>query len=158
MSILTPRSPRAAGLVVAVLLGLAPAASVMAQAAPSYDTLLERLDQLPGTRVGTALAEAADARADQARALPNPSLSWSAENAWGSGTYRGMGKADTVLTLSQPLEVWGQRGARVRAARAEHKPLPCVVRRAAVMSPANWRRSTHRRKVHCVVTPSPAKR
>ncbi len=30
-----------------------------------------------------------------------------------------MGKADTVLTLSQPLEVWGQRGARVRAARAE---------------------------------------
>ncbi|HHA2677947.1 TPA: TolC family protein, partial [Stenotrophomonas maltophilia] len=119
MSILTPRSPRAAGLVVAVLLGLAPAASVMAQAAPSYDTLLERLDQLPGTRVGTALAEAADARADQARALPNPSLSYSAENAWGTGSYGGMGKADTVLTLSQPLEVWGQRGARVRAARAE---------------------------------------
>ncbi|KAG1249857.1 hypothetical protein G6F68_013111 [Rhizopus microsporus] len=119
MSILTPRAPRAAGLVVAVLLGLAPAASVMAQAAPSYDTLLERLDQLPGTRVGTALAEAADARADQARALPNPSLSYSAENAWGTGSYGGMGKADTVLTLSQPLEVWGQRGARVRAARAE---------------------------------------
>lgn len=119
MSILTPRSPRAAGLVVALLLGLAPAASVMAQAAPSYDTLLERLDQLPGTRVGTALAEAADARADQARALPNPSLSYSAENAWGTGSYGGMGKADTVLTLSQPLEVWGQRGARVRAARAE---------------------------------------
>uniref|UniRef100_A0A914Y5C0 Uncharacterized protein n=1 Tax=Panagrolaimus superbus TaxID=310955 RepID=A0A914Y5C0_9BILA len=91
----------------------------MAQAAPSYDTLLERLDQLPGTRVGTALAEAADARADQARALPNPSLSYSAENAWGTGSYGGMGKADTVLTLSQPLEVWGQRGARVRAARAE---------------------------------------
>lgn len=91
----------------------------MAQAAPSYDTLLERLDQLPGTRVGAALAEAADARADQARALPNPSLSYSAENAWGTGSYGGMGKADTVLTLSQPLEVWGQRGARVRAARAE---------------------------------------
>jgi len=65
MSILTPRSLRAAGRVVAVLLGLAPAAAVMAQAAPSYDTLLERLDQLPGTRVGAALAEAADARADQ---------------------------------------------------------------------------------------------
>src|SRR2546427_5542214 len=44
-----------------------------------YTTLFRsRLDQLPGTRVGTALAEAADARADQARALPNPSLSWSA--------------------------------------------------------------------------------
>lgn len=119
MSILTRRSPRAAGLVVAVLLGLIPAAQVAAQAAPSYDTLLERLDQLPGARVGAALAEAADARADQARALPNPSLSWSAENAWGTGSYGGMGRADTVLTLSQPLEVWGQRGARVRAARAE---------------------------------------
>ena len=62
MSTLTRRPLRAAGRVVAVLLGLAPAASVMAQAAPSYDTLLERLDQLPGTRVGAALAEAADAR------------------------------------------------------------------------------------------------
>jgi len=70
MSILTPRSPRAAGLVVAVLLGLAPAASVMAQAAPSYDTLLERLDQLPGARVGSALAEAADAGAQDD--LPRP--------------------------------------------------------------------------------------
>jgi cobalt-zinc-cadmium efflux system outer membrane protein len=118
MSILTPRSPRAAGLVVAVLLGLAPAASVMAQAAPSYDTLLERLDQLPGTRVGTALAEAADARRP-GPCVAQPSLSYSAENAWGTGSYGGMGKADTVLTLSQPLEVWGQRGARVRAARAE---------------------------------------
>ncbi|HDX0803873.1 TPA: TolC family protein, partial [Stenotrophomonas maltophilia] len=56
MSILTPRSPRAAGLVVAALLGLAPAMQASAQAAPSYDTLLERLDQLPGTRVGAALA------------------------------------------------------------------------------------------------------
>ena len=105
------------GRVVAVLLGLAPAASVMAQAAPSYDTLLERLDQLPGTRVGAALAEP-PTRADQARAHC-PSLSWSVGNAWGTGSYGGMGKADSVLTLSQPLEVWGQRGARVRAARAE---------------------------------------
>lgn len=119
MSILTRRSPRATGWVVAVLLGVSPAVPVAAQTAPSYDALLERLDQLPGARVGTALAEAADARAEQARALPNPSLSYSAENAWGSGSYGGMGKADTLLTLSQPLEIWGQRGARVRAAQAE---------------------------------------
>ncbi len=119
MSNLTPRSLRVAGRAIAVLLGLAPALQAVAQTAPSYDTLLERLDQLPGTRVGAALAEAADARADQARALPNPSLSWSTENAWGTGRYGGMRGADTVLTLSQPLEVWGQRGARVRAARAE---------------------------------------
>ncbi len=119
MLILTRWSPRAAGRAVAVLLGLAPALQAMAQAAPSYDTLLERLDHLPGARVGAALADAADARAEQARALPNPSLSYTTENAWGTGSYGGMGGADTVLSLSQPLEVWGQRGARVRAARAE---------------------------------------
>jgi hypothetical protein len=124
---------------------------------PSYDTLLERLDQLPGTRVGTALAEAADARADQARALPNPSLSYSAENAWGSGTYRGMGKADTVLTLSQPLEVWGQRGARVRAARPRHRPPTLRGAQSRSDVPASWRWSTHRRKVHCAATPWPKK-
>ena len=119
MSNSTPRSLRAAGRVIAVLLGLAPALQAMAQAAPSYDTLLERLDQLPGARVGAALADAAEARAEQARALPNPSLSYATENAWGTGSYGGMGHADSVLTLSQPLEIWGQRGARVRAARAE---------------------------------------
>ncbi|MCL7714518.1 TolC family protein [Stenotrophomonas mori] len=119
MSTVPGRPLRAAGLAVAVLLGLAPAMPAAAQAAPSYDTLLERLDQLPGTREGAALADAAAARADQARALPNPTLSWSTENAWGSGAYAGLDKAETVLTLSQPLEVWGQRGARVRAARAE---------------------------------------
>ncbi|MBB5886184.1 TolC family protein [Xanthomonas sp. LMG 8992] len=119
MSTPTRRPPRAAGRVVAVLLGLAPAALAMAQTAPSYDSLLQRLDELPGTRAGTALAEAADARAEQARALPNPTLSWSTEDAAGSGAYAGMGKAQTVLTLSQPLELWGQRGARIGAARAD---------------------------------------
>ncbi|MCW0375017.1 TolC family protein [Xanthomonas sacchari] len=119
MSTPTRRPPRAAGRVVAVLLGLAPAALAMAQTAPSYDSLLQCLDQLPGSRVGAALTEAADARAEQARALPNPSLSWSTENAWGSGTYAGTDRAETSLTLSQPLELWGQRGARLRAARAD---------------------------------------
>ncbi|WP_333629143.1 TolC family protein, partial [Stenotrophomonas cyclobalanopsidis] len=119
MSNPTPRSLRAAGRVIAVLLGLAPALQAMAQAAPSYDTLLERLDQLPGARVGAALADAAEARAEQARALPNPSLAYTTENAWGTGSYGGMGRADSVLTLSQPLEIWGQRGARVRSARAQ---------------------------------------
>lgn len=119
MSMLTRRSLSAAGLFVALLPGPCPAARAAAHAAPSYETLLERLDQLPGTRVGAALAAAADARADQARALPNPALSWTTENAWGSGTYTGLAKADRVLTLSQPLEIGGQRSTRIRAARAE---------------------------------------
>ena len=119
MSILTGRSLSATGLAVAVLLALVPTGHVAAQTAPSYESLLSRLDQMPATVQGVALAEAAEARVQQARALPNPTVSIEAENAYGTGPYKGFSNADSIVTLSQPLEIWGQRGARVRAARAE---------------------------------------
>ena len=119
MSILTGRSLSATGLAVAILLALVPTGHVAAQTAPSYESLLSRLDQMPATVQGVALAEAAEARVQQARALPNPTVSIEAENAYGTGPYKGFSNADSIVTLSQPLEIWGQRGARVRAARAE---------------------------------------
>ena len=119
MSILTGRSLSATGLAVAVLLALVPTGHVAAQTAPSYESLLSRLNQMPATVQGVALAEAAEARVQQARALPNPTVSIEAENAYGTGPYKGFSNADSIVTLSQPLEIWGQRGARVRAARAE---------------------------------------
>ncbi|WP_313171997.1 TolC family protein [Stenotrophomonas sp.] len=119
MSILTGRSRSATGLAVAVLLALVPTGHVAAQTAPSYESLLSRLNQMPATVQGVALAEAAEARVQQARALPNPTVSIEAENAYGTGPYKGFSNADSIVTLSQPLEIWGQRGARVRAARAE---------------------------------------
>ncbi|CAM4430347.1 transporter [Stenotrophomonas lactitubi] len=116
----TPRRPlKAAGLFVAVLLVLSPAGQALAQVAPSYDDLLGRIDQMPGTIQGAALSEAADARVLQARALKNPTVSYDLENAQGTGAYRGASNADSILTLSQPLEIFGQRGARVRAAQGE---------------------------------------
>ena len=119
MSILTGRSLSATGLAVAVLLALVPTGHVADQTAPSYESLLSRLNQMPATVQGVALAEAAEARVQQARALPNPTVSIEAENAYGTGPYKGFSNADSIVTLSQPLEIWGQRGARVRAARAE---------------------------------------
>ncbi len=119
MSTSTRRPLRAAGLFVAVLLALAPAWPAAAQSSPSYDDLLGRLDQLAGTIQGVALSEAADARVQQARALKNPTLSYDLENAQGTGAYRGTSNADSIITLSQPLELFGQRGARVRAAQSE---------------------------------------
>jgi len=116
MSILTGRSLSATGLAVAILLALVPTGHVAAQTAPSYESLLSRLDQMPATVQGVALAEAAEARVQQARALPNPTVSIEAENAYGTGPYKGFSNADSIVTLSQPLEIWGQRGARVRAA------------------------------------------
>jgi cobalt-zinc-cadmium efflux system outer membrane protein len=119
MSILPGRSLSATGLTVAILLALVPIGHVAAQTAPSYESLLSRLNQMPATVQGVALAEAAEARVQQARARPNPTVSIEAENAYGTGPYKGFSNADSIVTLSQPLEIWGQRGARVRAARAE---------------------------------------
>lgn len=111
---------RAAGLAVAVALA-SPAWAVPAGAAafPDYEDLLARVAGLPASLEAEALREAAGARAEQARALPNPTLALESENVYGSGSYAGFGSAETTLTLNQPLELWGQRGARIAAASSE---------------------------------------
>ena len=117
MSTLHGRSLRATGLVVAAALSFA--APAYASPAPPYDVLIERLGQLPLSLEAEALHEAAEARAQQARALPNPSITLEAENAYGSGPYSGYDNADSRFSINQPLELWGKRGARIDAARAE---------------------------------------
>lgn len=87
--------------------------------APSYEALIERLDQTPATVEAEALLDAARARAQQARALPNPSVSVEAENVYGRAPFTGYDAAESTFSVSQPLELWGQRGARIGAARAE---------------------------------------
>ena len=89
-----------------------------AEPAPPYETLIEHLDRTPATLEAEALLDAARARAQQARALPNPSISLEAENAYGRSPFTGYGAAETTFSVSQPLELWGQRGARIGAARA----------------------------------------
>lgn len=113
------RRPRlAVGCALVVLVALS-AGSAWAEPAPAYAELLARLDQTPAAFEAVALADAAEARVRQAGERPNPNLSLTAENFGGSGPYSGFGGSDVSLSLSQDLELWGRRPARVNVARAE---------------------------------------
>jgi len=62
---------------------------------------------------------AARGRAKQAAAWPNPVLSVEVEDFGGNNGYRGTSRAQTTASLSQPLEVGGQRSARSAQGRAD---------------------------------------
>jgi cobalt-zinc-cadmium efflux system outer membrane protein len=55
----------------------------------------------------------------QAGVLPNPEISFEADNVFGTGPYRGTGAAEYTLQLSQLIELGGKRVARVAAGSAE---------------------------------------
>jgi outer membrane protein TolC len=90
-----------------------------ADPAPAFETLLAQIGLTPSAVEADALLDAAEARVHQARVPPNPTLSLEAENAFGSGPFSGYDNAETTLSLTQDLELWGRRGARVEVARAE---------------------------------------
>lgn len=90
-----------------------------ADPAPAYADLLARLSETPASREAFALVDAADARVRQARVRPNPRLALDLENAFGSGPFSGIDKAELSLSFSQDLELWGRRPARIAVARAE---------------------------------------
>ena len=113
------RPPRfAVGCAVAAL-AVALSGPAWADPAPGYDALVARLSDTPLISEAGALLDAAEARVRQARVRPNPVLGLEAENAFGSGPFEGYNNAETSLTLSTDLELWGRRGARVDVARAE---------------------------------------
>ena len=121
MFTLLVRPLMAAGFAVVVLAFASPsmAAVPAVEATPSYEDLIARLDALPSMLEADAVYDAAAARAQQARALPNPSIAYDRENVYGTGPYSGVGNAETTLTINQPLELFGQRSARIQAARSE---------------------------------------
>lgn len=108
----------AIGCALSVLTGMT-AGSAWADPAPSYADLLARLDQTPAVTEAHALSDAAEARVRQARTRPNPALSIDLENVAGSGPYSGFDSGDLSLSLSQNLELWGRRSARIGVARAD---------------------------------------
>jgi cobalt-zinc-cadmium efflux system outer membrane protein len=65
-----------------------------------------------------ASIDAADGRSKQAAAWPNPVAGAEVEDIAGTGAYRGTAQSQTTLTISEPLEFGGQRGARAAAGRA----------------------------------------
>lgn len=103
-----------------------------ADPAPTYSELLTRLGQTPAAAEATALSEAAEARVRQSRARPNPVVGVELENAFGAGPFSGTDNADATLSVSQDLELWGRRSARVSVAEAEAASVSLRSRQAVV--------------------------
>lgn len=115
------RTAIACGRLTALGAALAGCLSLQAKAtpAPPYEALVERAAAAPAAAEASALVDAADARLRQASVRPNPELSLEVENALGTGPFDGLSSAETTLSVSQDLELFGRRGARVDVARAE---------------------------------------
>ncbi|HKT16304.1 MAG TPA: TolC family protein [Allosphingosinicella sp.] len=62
---------------------------------------------------------AAQARARQAGAAPNPELDVEVENVLGSGPYKGLGGTELTAAIAQRFELGGKRGMRRKLAAAE---------------------------------------
>ena len=107
-----------AGLLVGCVLLFTTAAG--AAPAPAYAVLLREAQQTaPRLAEANAGVREAQGKADQARAIPNPTLGVVVENFGGQRPFRSFDQAETTFSLTQPLELGGKRGSRTGAARAE---------------------------------------
>jgi cobalt-zinc-cadmium efflux system outer membrane protein len=96
------------------------AVGAQAQTTPAYEALLRQAETTaPRLAEIAATLRAAQGRAIQAAAIPNPQLGLEVENFAGKAPYGGFAHAQTTLSLSEPLEIAGQRSARVQAGRAD---------------------------------------
>ena len=79
--------------------------------------VLSRVEQHnPKLAVSKGRVREAEARVDQATALPNPELTAEFENFAGSSEFGGSDLAETTVALSQSLPMGGKLGDRRRAA------------------------------------------
>jgi cobalt-zinc-cadmium efflux system outer membrane protein len=131
----TITDPRRASMRVLVLC----AVSVMSAVAAGETTVLTLEQALArassegsATLIAASERERAAARARQARAWENPTLSVEVENVLGRGPYRDFDAAESTVSLSQPLPLGGGRGARVRAARSDEQAATVALALAAL--------------------------
>ncbi|KRR18566.1 divalent cation transporter [Bradyrhizobium lablabi] len=98
-------------------------AQTHAQASERVLTLAGALSRALATNPRLTAAERdigiATGRRIQAGAIPNPELSAELDDSLGSGKYRGTRSAETTLQISQVVELWGKRDARIAAGMAE---------------------------------------
>ncbi len=120
----------------AATLGSCVALQAHAQPAPPYEQLVEQSAAAPAVAEADALVDAAEARLRQAGVRPNPELSVEVEDAFGSGPFDGVSSAETTVSVSQDLELFGRRGARVEVARAEQGVAEARRRAARLELPA----------------------
>ncbi len=114
----------------------AAAPGLHAEPAPPYETLVEQAAASPAAAEAGALLDAAEARLRQAGVRPNPELSVEIENALGTRPFDGVSAAETTVALSQDLELFGRRRARVDVARAERGVAAARQQAARVELPA----------------------
>jgi cobalt-zinc-cadmium efflux system outer membrane protein len=108
-------------------LGVASSAIVIASPAHAQaaapltlqEALARAIESDPGLRAAEAGVDAALGGVRQARVRPNPELSAEVENFNGRGDLRGFQGAETTFSLSQQVELGGQRRARIRLADRE---------------------------------------
>ena len=91
-------------------------APAIADPAPDFATLLRQARAAPRIAASEADVAAAEARARQARAWTNPTLSIEAENFGGQGVMEGFDSAETTFSIGQTFELFGKREARIEAA------------------------------------------
>ena len=115
------------------------AVSVMSAVAAGETTVLTLEQALArassegsATLIAVSERERAAARARQARAWENPTLSVEVENVLGRGPYRDFDAAESTVSLSQPLPLGGGRGARVRAAQSDEQAATAALALAAL--------------------------
>lgn len=113
------RLPRIAAGGVMVAFAALISGPAWADPAPAFNSLLQRIGDVPTTLEAGALLDAAQARVAQARVRPNPTIGLDVENAFGSGPFERFGNAEATLAVTQDLELWGRRSARVGVAKAD---------------------------------------
>jgi cobalt-zinc-cadmium efflux system outer membrane protein len=90
-----------------------------AESAPPYSALLRQAEMTaPRLAESEANIRAAEGARIQAAVRPNPSVALDAENIGRGVSYNGLSQEQTTLSVSQPLEIGGQRAARIGAAGA----------------------------------------
>lgn len=89
-----------------------------AEPAPPFATLLRQSENAPRLAESAADVARAEGLSEQARARPNPTIGMLSENFAGSSPYRGFGRAETLVQISQPIELGGKQSARMAAGQA----------------------------------------
>lgn len=85
------------------------------------DAVDRALAASPSLRAASAGIDAARGSERQAGLLPNPELSFEAEDFKGSGQYREFDSAQYAYSVSQEIQLGGKRSARRSIARAERE-------------------------------------
>lgn len=110
---------RLAIMVLAWVIAGASLAPAMAQPAPPYLVLFQQAESAaPRLAESDANIRAAEGQTVQAAVRPNPTISLEAEDIAGGGRYSGLSRSQTTLSVSEALEIGGQRSARIAAAGA----------------------------------------